>query len=327
MYESFYGLHSPPFDLALNPHSLLLTPQHREALGNLEYGIRERVGVTVIIGEAGTGKTTLIRTAVASAEAEAPGSTEAWAYLRNPTLERHEFLEFLAARFHLPGDAATSKSRLIDELERMLYDGRRAALIVDEAQSVPVALLEEVRLLANIEADAQKLFPVVLVGQPELGERLNEPSLRQLKQRVALRCTLTPMSLKQTAAYIAGRIEHAGGHPGALFSREAVMVVYERLRGIPRTINVICQNALLTGYAEGQRPVGRDTVEAVCRDFDLMSAGILNTTSTALATSGSVPRSDQRPPSAGADEHAPARQPDGVTAEVCANAPAERVSS
>ena len=222
------------------------------------------------IGEAGTGKTTLIRTAFNRAEAEAPGSTDAWAYLRNPTLSRSEFFQFLADRFGLSKEVGSSKLRLLDELERMLLDGRRAALIVDEAQSVPLELLEEVRLLANIESDSQKLIPVVLAGQPELADRLNETALRQLKQRVALRCTLQPLSLPETAAYMVCRIEQAGGKPAELFSRESVITIHERSRGIPRTINVICTNALLTGYAEGQRPVSRETVDAVCRDFDLV---------------------------------------------------------
>jgi general secretion pathway protein A len=189
--------------------------------------------------------------------------------LKNPRLTRAEFLEFLATRFDLPAEMGKSKTRLLDELERQLADGRRAALVIDEAQSVPLDLLEEVRLLANIESDTEKLLPVILVGQPELATRLNEPALRQLKQRVALRCTLAALSLRESAGYIAGRIEIGGGDPGQIFSRDAVMRIYERSRGIPRTISVICDNALLTGYAEEQRPVGAKLIETVCRDFDL----------------------------------------------------------
>ena len=168
---------------------------------------------------------------------------------------------------------AASKTKLLDELEAQLVEGRRAVLVIDEAQSVPLELLEEVRLLANIESDTEKLLPVILVGQPELADRLNEPALRQLKQRVALRCTLAALSLREAAGYIAGRIEIAGGEPGQIFSREAVLRIYERSRGIPRTISVICDNALLTGYAEEQRPVGARLIETVCRDFDLPQVG------------------------------------------------------
>jgi general secretion pathway protein A len=268
MYERFYGLRERPFDLTPNPRYLLLTDTHREALGNLEYGISSGKGVTVLTGEAGTGKTTLIRTAFARANSD-PGRPTSWVYLKNPRLKRSEFLEFLATRFDLPREMAASKTRLLDELERQLVEGRRAALVIDEAQSVPLDLLEEVRLLANIESDTEKLLPVILVGQPELAERLNEPALRQLKQRVALRCALAPLSLRESAGYIAGRIEIGGGEPAQIFTRDAVLKIYERSRGIPRTISVICDNALLTGYAEEERPVGARLIEAVCQDFDL----------------------------------------------------------
>jgi len=269
MYARFYGLRERPFDLTPNPRYLLLTGKHREALGNIEYGIRARKGITVLIGEAGTGKTTLIRTALARGNANVQSGAASWAYLKNPVLRRSEFLEFLALRFGLPADVAASKTRLLDALEHVLAERPGAALVVDEAQSIPNELLEEIRLLANIESDAEKLLPVVLVGQPELSDRLNEPSLRQLKQRITLRCTLPSLSLHECAAYIATRIEIAGGDPGRLFSKEAVLAVYQRSAGIPRTISVICDNALLTGYAADRRPVDADVVEAVCRDFDL----------------------------------------------------------
>jgi general secretion pathway protein A len=284
MYERFYGLRERPFDLTPNPRYLLLTDTHREALGNLEYGISARKGITVLIGEAGTGKTTLIRTAFARASSN-PGRPTSWMYLKNPRLNRSEFLEFLAARFDLPSEMAQSKTRLLDELESQLLDGRRAALVIDEAQSVPLDLLEEVRLLANIESDTEKLLPVILVGQPELATRLNEPALRQLKQRVALRCSLSPLSLRESAGYIAGRIEIGGGDPAQIFSREAVLRIYERSRGIPRTISVICDNALLTGYAEEERPVGPNLIETVCRDFDLPQVAKASATVESLESS------------------------------------------
>jgi general secretion pathway protein A len=269
MYEEFYGLGELPFDLTPNPRYLLLTDAHREALANLEFGITGRAGITVLVGEAGTGKTTLVRTVMAQVDASSNGHPTAWAYLRNPTLSQPDFLRFLAACFGLPVDAEISKTHLIADLERMLAGGQRAALIVDEAQSVPLHLLEEIRLLANIESDTEKLLPVLLVGQPELATRLNEPALRQLKQRVALRCTIVPLTLPESGAYIAGRIEIAGGAAGTIFSREAVMAIHEASGGIPRTISVICANALFTGYAEGQRRINRTIIEAVCRDFDL----------------------------------------------------------
>jgi general secretion pathway protein A len=283
MYERFYDLRERPFDLTPNPRYLLLTDTHREALGNLEYGISARKGITVLTGEAGTGKTTLIRTAFSRASSD-PGRPTSWVYLKNPRLTRSEFLEFLAARFGLPSEMAASKTKLLDELEAQLVEGRRAVLVIDEAQSVPLDLLEEVRLLANIESDTEKLLPVILVGQPELADRLNESALRQLKQRVALRCTLNALSLREAAGYIAGRTEIAGGEPAQIFSREAVLRIFERSRGIPRTISVICDNALLTGYAEEQRPVGARLIETVCRDFDLPQVGKSSVAVAAVTT-------------------------------------------
>jgi general secretion pathway protein A len=269
MYEEFYGLRERPFDLTPNPTYLLMTEKHREALSNVEYGITARKSITLLLGDAGTGKTTVIRTAIARAEAAAQPGPRVWAYLKNPALSRTEFLQFLAATFQLSAEAADSKTRLLDELERQLSGGGCAALVVDEAQSLPYEILEEIRLLANIESDTEKLLPVVLAGQPEFADRLNERGLRQLKQRVALRCVLPPLSLQETAMYIAARIERAGGNPGRLFSRDAVIAVYEHSGGIPRTINVICDNALLTGYADDRRLIDADTVHTVCRDFDL----------------------------------------------------------
>jgi hypothetical protein len=145
--------------------------------------------------------------------------------------------------------------------------GRITGLLIDEAQSLSDELLEEVRMLANIETAADKVFPVVLAGQPELADRLNTPGLRQLKQRIALRCVLSPLDTRETGAYIAGRIRLGGGVGGQLFTREAVMAIHEHSRGIPRVINVICDNALLSAFAANRRPATRDIVEEVCRDF------------------------------------------------------------
>jgi general secretion pathway protein A len=146
-------------------------------------------------------------------------------------------------------------------------------LIVDEAQSLPLDLLEEIRLLANIETNDEKLMSVIIAGQPELAARLNDRSLRQFKQRVALRCELQPLTAQETAAYIVGRIRAAGGVAAEVFTRQAVAIMHERAGGIPRTISVIADNSLLAGFAGGQRPVNADMVSEVCRDFDLSSVG------------------------------------------------------
>lgn len=272
MYESFFGLRERPFDLTPNPRFLMMMGTHREALANLQYGMTGRKGLTLLLGDAGAGKTTLVRTAL-----------DQWreaghlvAYLNNPTLTRDEFVEYLTASFSLSPAAATSKTRFLSEFTTMVTErhdkGQITGLLIDEAQSLSTELLEEVRLLVNIETPTAKMFQVVLAGQPELATRLNEPGLRQLKQRVALRCTLATLTEREAAEYIAGRIQIAGGIAGHLFTREAVMAVHEHSGGIPRVISVICDNALLAGFAAGRRPVMRDAVEEVCRDFDLQRA-------------------------------------------------------
>jgi general secretion pathway protein A len=272
MYQKFFGLRDLPFELTSNPKFLFFSAQHREALANLEYGLSSAKAITVVVGEAGTGKTTLLRAALESERCRRVKAI----VLDNPTLTREEFIEILAARFQLGPAAAGSKAALLEALEAELR-ARRArdeitALIVDEAQSLSNELLEEVRLLANIETPTEKLLPLVLAGQPELAARLNESALRQLKQRVALRCEVAPLDLGDTAAYIVSRIRTAGGNTTKLFTREAVTLIHEFSRGIPRVINVMCDNALISGFALKRQPVDRDIVAEVCRDFDLTKA-------------------------------------------------------
>lgn len=269
MYEAFYGLRERPFDLTSNPRYLFLTNTHREALSNLLYGITAQKGVVLMLGEAGTGKTTLIRSAIDQQRSRAATVV----HLSNPTLSREEFLEFLSQGFRLSSQAATSKVRVLTELasalEMRLRAGGNCALVIDEAQSLPHELLEEVRLLSNLETADRKLLTVVLAGQPELAARLNDPTLRQLKQRVALRCELRPLDLREAAAYIAKRIRVAGGDSSTIFSRDAVVEVWRHSGGIPRTVNVVCDNALVSGFALDRRPIDADVVLDVCRDFDL----------------------------------------------------------
>ena len=268
MYESFYGFRERPFDLTPNPRFLVMTDVHREALSNLEYGLSSRTGNTLLVGEAGTGKTTLIRTALDRQPARVH-----CVHVQNPALARDEFVEMLAVRFKLSERARGSKTALLLELEDVLRNrddaGESTVLVVDEAQSLPRDILEEIRLLANIETNERKLLSVILAGQPEVTDLLNDAALRQLKQRIALRCELRPLSLQETAGYLAGRIRAAGGVGAQVFTREAVTLVHERSLGVPRTISVIADNALLTGFAVGQRPVNSSTVREVCRDFDL----------------------------------------------------------
>jgi general secretion pathway protein A len=266
MYERYYGLQERPFDLSPNPRFLCFTPQHREALVHLQYGLAGRPGLTVLVGEAGTGKTTLIRAAV-----QAANDKSTIVHLSNPTLTRAEFFEYMAAGFGLSKEAGQSKTQFLSELERALTadDGHMFALVVDEAQSVPYELLEEIRLLTNAEASNGRSLAVALVGQPELARRLDEARLRQLKQRVVLRCELTPLSLKDTAAYISARVKTAGGEATRLFTRDAVVAIHQHSAGIPRVISVICDNALVNGFAADQKPVGVAVITEVCRALAL----------------------------------------------------------
>jgi general secretion pathway protein A len=301
MYEAFFGLRERPFDLVPNPRFLYLTPRQREAFSNLRYGLTVSRGLTLLLGEAGTGKTTLLQSVLA----EIDTSSVECVLMSNPTLTRTEFYEFLTAGFKLSPEAANSKTRFLFELSRHLAEryerGGVSAIVLDEAQSLPYDLLEEVRLLSNIDTEKVKLLNVVLAGQPELAARLNEPSLRQLKQRIGLRCELASLDFPETAAYIAGRLKIAGGEPAAIFSREAIQTIHERSRGLPRTINVICENALIGGFAAHARPVSRSIVEEVCRDFDLGDA----------APVPDAPIPATRDPRAAAGTEPPATEPDG----------------
>ena len=271
MYRNFYKLRDRPFQLSPDPKFLVETESHREALSHLEYAIASRKGITVLIGEAGTGKTTVIRTALG----RQPAQTH-YVHLENPVLSRAEFVEILASKFGLSLEARASKAAFLLELESLLTDrharGETTVLVVDEAQSVPLDLLEELRLLANIETTDGKLLSVVLAGQPELAARLNGDNLRQLKQRIALRCELRPLEAYETLAYVAGRIRAAGGTASQVFTREAVTLMHARARGIPRVISVIADNALVSGFALNQRPVPAATVREVCSALDLPGA-------------------------------------------------------
>jgi general secretion pathway protein A len=272
IYGAFFGLRERPFDLTPNPRFLYLSARQREALSNLRYGLTTARGFTLLVGEAGCGKTTILNAALGELSAN---NAIRCLLLTNPTLNRSEFYEALARGFGLSEAAGGSKTQFLAELEQDLRErfsaGRLTGLVIDEAQSLPHELLEEIRLLGNMETATDKLLNIVLSGQPELSDRLNAPSLRQLKQRITLRCELAPFNLDETCSYIAGRLRIAGGMPGDIFSQEAVIAIHKASQGNPRIINVLCDNALIGGFAMQVKPIVSRMVEDVCREFNVQS--------------------------------------------------------
>lgn len=269
MYKQFFGLTRNPFEISPDPFFYHPTPRHNEALANLHYGVGRRKGFIVITGEVGTGKTLLVRCLLA----ELRKNNIAFGYVFNPLLSVTEFFQYIMADLGLPYTGRTKTEMLLD-LNRFLIQrharGLITALVVDEAQALRADLLEEIRLLTNLETSQQKLLQIVLMGQPELDGVLDSPGLRQLKQRVSLRCQLLPLDPEQTRSYICTRLERAGAvREPPIFSPEALARVYDYSRGIPRIVNTLCENALVNAFARQQRFVTPEIVDEVASDFRL----------------------------------------------------------
>jgi general secretion pathway protein A len=269
MYKQFFGLTKNPFEISPDPYFYHATPRHNEALANLHYGVGRRKGFIVITGEVGTGKTLLVRCLLA----ELRKNNIAFGYVFNPLLSTTEFFQYIMADLGLQY-SGRSKTEMLLDLNRFLIQrharGLITALVVDEAQALRPELLEEIRLLTNLETSQQKLLQIVLMGQPELEGVLDSPSLRQLKQRVSLRCQLLPLDEEQTRGYVLSRLERAGAKPEPLiFEPEALTKVFEYSRGIPRIVNNLCENAMVNAFAREQRNVTPDMITEVAADFRL----------------------------------------------------------
>jgi len=258
MYLSFYGLREAPFAPTPDPKFLFQSARHREALAQLIYGVRERKGFIVLTGEIGTGKTTLLRTLLERLNADTPV-----AYVHNSALNIEGLLEYVLQDWGVKSTANSHAQRLF-ELNEFLIDQHRKGgtpvLVIDEAQNLSVETLEAVRMLSNFETTNQKLMQILLVGQPELRVKLDLPELRQLKQRIGLRCHIAPLSAEETRLYIRHRLRIAGAIDAGTFTDGAIQKIADYTGGTPRVINIVCDHCLLSGFADSKKRIDAGTV-------------------------------------------------------------------
>lgn len=266
MYRKFYGLREKPFEITPDPRFLYLSENHKEALAHLTYAVREKKGFTVVTGEVGTGKTTLIQTLLSKLD----GNTRT-AYLFNPMMGSTDFLHYICQDLGLKSQKRT-KGQYLSQLHKFLMScysrNENVVLIVDEAHKLDPKLLEEIRLLTNLETAKSKLLQVILIGQPELNDTLKDPQFRQLKQRVSLRYHVQPLNKEDAQKYIKRRLKLAGAFDHNIFTSKALKKIYSYTHGIPRLINIVCDNALVTGYATDQKIIGYKVIRDVIRNLE-----------------------------------------------------------
>lgn len=264
MYTKHFGFKEKPFNLVPNPSYLFLSSKHANALTFLEYGLTENVGFVMLTGEIGIGKTTLIRHLLNQIESDMDV-----AVIFNTNVLSNDLINLILNEFEIEYRDGISKAKALDALYTFLIEkfsrGRKILLIIDEAQNLSDEVLEEIRMLSNLQTDEEMLLQIMIVGQPELRNKISDPRLEQFAQRIAVSFHLSAMTSEETGDYIAHRIEKAGGNPN-LFSANAIEKIYEASMGIPRTINLLCDASLVYGYADEKQEIGPDTVAQVIED-------------------------------------------------------------
>ena len=266
MYKRFFGLHENPFNINPDPRFLHRTPRIQEALDQLTFGVQNRKGLLLLTGEVGTGKTTLINHLLDWLRQQKIPT----AFIFNSHLKANHLFDFILNDFGISKDSRLVSNMLLELNQWLIHRFRAGAtpvLIVDEAQGLSLELLEEIRLLLNLETASEKLLQIVLVGQPELEEKLRRPEMRQLRQRIALRCNTSPLTLAESRGYIVERLRIAGATREPIFESAAVEALHYYSRGIPRVMNLLCEHALINAYVEGLNPVPPLMVEEAARDF------------------------------------------------------------
>lgn len=291
MYKEFFGLDDIPFTLTPDPRFIVFTPSYNEVLASLYYGLENAKGLIVLTGEVGTGKTTALRWILRRLD-----SSVLAAYVFNPRLSIDEFYQHVTQMLGIKD--WTNKSELLSTLGKVLEErhrrGLRTVIIIDEAHELSDYVLEEIRLLLNFESDNAKHLQIVLTGQTELRDKLNQKNLRQLKQRVALRCNMHPFpNVEEVDRYITERLLIAGSDQPNIFTPGAVDFIFQCSEGIPRNINNLCDNAMLAAYSAGEQVIGRQIIEEVAENLDLLpqSGVILSAEPILDAPSGRVLRS------------------------------------